>query len=66
MKNNEPNEENGNDSEQITGDDLNGKETEMEIEGIVQGEADNNVVQSAGQTNVIDADKNKVNFRCFY
>lgn len=41
----------------------NAKETNdpvMEIEGIVQGEADNNVVQSASRFNAIDEEDNKV------
>lgn len=44
-------------------DESNAKETnspEMEIKGIVQGEADNNVVQSAGRINHLDDDNNKV------
>lgn len=56
--------ENGteNDSEP-TNEELNAKETIMEIEGIVQGEADNNVVQSAGQITIMDDDRTKVNLK---
>lgn len=44
-------------------DESNAKETnepEMEIEGIVQGEADNNVVQSASRINATYDEDNKV------
>lgn len=44
-------------------DESNTKETNepvMEIEGIVQGEADNNVVQSASRLTAMDDEDNKV------
>lgn len=62
MENVESNEENA------SNDEANTKESEMEIEGIVQGEADNNVVQSAGQITNGDDDGNHVIslFKSFY
>lgn len=53
--------ENGKSNEENTSkDEANAKASEMEIEGIVQGEADNNVVQSAGQITNGDDDENHV------
>lgn len=44
-------------------DETNGKDTSdpvMEIEGVVHGEADNNVVQSASRLSSMDDEDNKV------
>lgn len=57
---NEADMENGNTDEAFIDDEANAKDTEMEIKGIVQGEADNNVVQSAGQVNLMQDDNIKV------
>lgn len=49
--------------DQGTNDDFNSKETTdpvMEIEGVVHGEADNNVVQSASRLTAVDDEDNKV------
>lgn len=64
----ENNNENGDSSEQPaenqeTNDESNAKDSNdpvMEIEGIVHGEADNNVVQSASRFSSMDDDDNKV------
>lgn len=46
--------------ENVSNDAANEKESEMQIEGIVQGEADNNVVQSSGQISNRNDDENHV------
>lgn len=61
--------ESGESNEEIAfNDEANAKESEMEIEGIVQGEADNNVVQSAGQITNGDDNGNHVisHFNSFF
>lgn len=67
-ENNNNNDENGDVSEQPaenqeTNDETNAKDSNdpvMEIEGIVHGEADNNVVQSASRFSAMDDEDNKV------
>lgn len=57
------NEKANDDDDQETNDDGNAKDTSdpvMEIEGIVHGEADNNVVQSASRVTAVDDEDNKV------
>lgn len=63
MTENQADIENGNADEALIDDEANAKDAEMEIKGIVQGEADNNVVQSAGQVNLVQDDNIKV---CFF
>lgn len=51
------------DDDQETNDETNAKDTSdpvMEIEGVVHGEADNNVVQSASRFTAVDDEDNKV------
>lgn len=60
---NEPIENEEMTTDQGTNGDLNSKETSdpvMEIEGVVHGEADNNVVQSASRLTAVDDEDNKV------
>lgn len=50
-------------ADQVDTNDSNGKEATdpvMEIEGVVHGEADNNVVQSASRLTTVDDEDNKV------
>lgn len=61
MESGESNEEN------VSNDAADAKESEMQIEGIVQGEADNNVVQSAGQiTNRNDVENHVISLFDFF